>query len=64
MEITQPTWYIAHNGIDVFHRGYIVEGRITTGQPFLETFLVKQTGINRLIELGSPVIDFPEEVEQ
>ena len=57
-------FYLAHNGIDVFHYSNLQENQIvTTGQPFLEYFEIEQQLIDRLLELGqefistSPVIN-------
>jgi hypothetical protein len=50
-------FYLAHNGIDVFHYGSLQENQIvTTGQPFLEYFELEQELIDRLLELGQEFI--------
>lgn len=46
-------YFLAHNKIDVFHYGEIIEGQeITTGQPFLEYFTSEELLIDRLNDLG------------
>ena len=50
-------FYLAHNGIDVFHYSNLQENQIvTTGQPFLEYFETEQELIDRLLELGQEFI--------
>ena len=50
-------FYLAHNGIDVFHYSNLQENQIvTTGQPFLEYFETEQQLIDRLLELGQEFI--------
>ena len=49
----EKLYYIAHNGIDVFHVGEAEIGQeITTGQPFLETFENIADYESRLIDLN------------
>lgn len=54
--ITKPdvkTWYIANNGVDVFHYGFIdTDQCLESGQPILETFLSEELMLTRLAELG------------
>jgi len=52
--ITQPTWYIFHNGVDVFHHGYIENGNLSTGQPNVEIFENEQDYIDRCAQLNIP----------
>jgi hypothetical protein len=50
-------YYLAHNEVNVFHYGSLVEGQIvTTGQPFLEYFNTEQELIDRLLGLGQEYI--------
>lgn len=50
-------FYLAHNGVDVFHYGALQEEQIvTTGQPFLEYFEEEQGLIDRIMELGQEYI--------
>jgi len=50
-------FYLAHNGVDVFHYSSLQENQIvTTGQPFLEYFETEQELIDRLLELGQEFI--------
>lgn len=47
------TWYIAHNGNDIFHCGECEAGsQVSTGQEFLETFESEIAWIARQVELG------------
>ena len=50
-------FYLAHNGVNVFHYGSLQENqRVTTGQPFLEYFDTEQGLIDRILELGQEYI--------
>jgi hypothetical protein len=50
-------FYLAHNGIDVFHYSSLLENQIvTTGQPFLEYFETEQELIDRILRLGQEYI--------
>jgi hypothetical protein len=50
-------FYLAHNGVNVFHYSNLLENQIvTTGQPFLEYFETEQELIDRLLELGQEFI--------
>jgi len=47
------TYYIAHNGKDVFHHAILDAGHIVaTGQPYLETFKTEKEWESRAGELG------------
>jgi hypothetical protein len=47
------TYFLAHNAIDVFHYGELLEGQeITTGQPNLEYFDNLDELKQRLLTLG------------
>lgn len=51
-------FYLAHNGLDVFHYGELSEGQvIITGQPFLEFFKTKSAQELRLKQLGYEIPD-------
>lgn len=53
------TWFIAHNGMDVFHCGECEAGSVvSTGQKFLETFEYEIAWIARQIELGIQQYEF------
>ena len=46
-------YFLAHNEIDVFHYGELLEGQvIETGQPFLEYFNTLDELKDRLVILG------------
>lgn len=46
-------WFIAHNGVDVFHTGSAAESQeVTTGQPNLETFTSEEAFLSRCAALG------------
>jgi hypothetical protein len=48
----KTTYYIAHNGKDIFHYGFYEEGEsFETGQPIVETFDDKEKWIERMNEL-------------
>lgn len=50
-------FYLAHNGVNVFHYGSLQENQaVTTGQIFLEYFETEQGLIDRLLELGQEYI--------
>lgn len=64
---TKQTWWIAHNNDSVFHYGSAAEGqRITTGQPFFETFDNRIQWEARLLEILPPdrYIEFNEAQEE
>jgi hypothetical protein len=45
----KTTYYIAHNGKDIFHWGFYEEGEsFQTGQPIVETFDDKEKWIERM----------------
>jgi hypothetical protein len=49
----EKLWYIAHNGVDVFHTGESTpDGQIATGQPILETFVDELAFKARCAALG------------
>jgi hypothetical protein len=53
-------FYLAHNGVDVFHPGRLEEGsEVTTGQPYLEYFDTLEKLIARLKEYNQEI---PEEI--
>ena len=53
-------YFLAHNGVDVFHYGEIEnEGTISTGQPNLEWLDTKEELQARVEELGG-TFDWPE----
>jgi hypothetical protein len=53
MTVTEDTWFIAHNGVDVFHFGFTPEGtQLDTGQPILETFDNEKEYLERKQELN------------
>jgi len=65
------TYFLAHNEIDVFHYGELLEGQvIETGQPFLEYFNTLDELKDRLAILGTeyqepstgPSLPEPEEI--
>ena len=48
------TYFLAHNEIDVFHYGELLEGQvIQTGQPFLEYFNTLDELKDHLVILGT-----------
>jgi hypothetical protein len=50
-------FYLAHNGINIFHYGSLQPGQVvTTGQPNLEYFEFEQQLIDRLFALGQDYI--------
>jgi hypothetical protein len=50
-------FYLAHNGVNVFHYSSLQENQVvTTGQPFLEYFETEQALIDRLLALGQEYI--------
>ena len=49
--IMKTTYYIAHNGKDIFHWGFYEEEEgesFETGQPIVETFYDKEKWIERM----------------
>ena len=53
-------YFLAHNGIDIFHSGKLEEGsEVTTGQPYLEYFNTLEELIARLKEYNQEI---PEEL--
>jgi hypothetical protein len=53
MTVTEDTWFIAHNGIDVFHWGFVPKDtQLDTGQPHLETFDNEEDWLTRKVELN------------
>jgi hypothetical protein len=53
MKVDKNTWFIAHNGIDVFHFGFVPKGtQLDTGQPHLETFDNEEEYLVRKQELN------------
>lgn len=58
-------FYLAHNGVNVFHYSSLQESQIvTTGQPFLEYFETEQQLIDRLLELGQEFISSTSIINQ
>lgn len=57
--VKQDTYFIAHNGKDIFHYGFCEEGtNLDTGQPILEVFSTKELRDNRYFELtGKEIVD-------
>ena len=54
MKTDANKYYLAHNGLDVFHFGNIESNQVlSTGQPILEMFLTKIELEARLTELES-----------
>jgi hypothetical protein len=53
MIVEKDTWFIAHNGEDIFHVGMSEKGTaLDSGQPYLETFENEQEWKARCEELG------------
>jgi hypothetical protein len=53
-------YFLAHNGVDVFHSGRLDEGmEVDTGQPYLEYFNTLEKLIARLKEYNQEI---PEEI--
>jgi hypothetical protein len=53
MTVTEDTWFIAHNGVDVFHFGFVPKDtQLDTGQPILETFDNEGDWLVRMDELN------------
>jgi hypothetical protein len=53
-------YFLAHNGLDIFHSGKLEEGsEVTTGQPYLEYFDTLEKLIARLKEYNQEI---PEEI--
>ncbi len=51
MIVTVKTWFIAHNGKDVYHTGIAEAGTtISSGQPILETFEKESEWLAKLKE--------------
>jgi hypothetical protein len=52
MTVEKDTWFIAHNGEDIFHVGMSEKGTaLDSGQPYLETFDNEQEWKARCEEL-------------
>ncbi|MCX6195611.1 MAG: hypothetical protein NTY55_03015 [Flavobacteriia bacterium] len=53
-------YFLAHNGLDIFHSGKLEEGsEVTTGQPYLEYFDTLEKLIARLKEYNQEI---PEDI--
>jgi hypothetical protein len=58
MTTTVDTWFIAHNGKDIYHYGFAAKGTsITSGQPILETFESEQEYLDKLKQYGINIED-------
>ena len=53
-------YFLAHNGINIFHTGSLINGEeVTTGQPYLEFFDTLEQLTTRLTEYNQEI---PEEI--
>lgn len=65
MIVERDTYFIAHNGVDIFHHGWVEKGlALDSGQPIIETFSSKSQFIAKCKEYnidleGLDIPDFP-----
>lgn len=62
MIVNKNTYYIAHNGVNVFHYGWVEVGQsLESGQPNIETFTIRASFLTRctLLKIDINVADVP-----